>query len=399
MNDKKNESIHKYFKVHDENVNNNFNEAKVWILGEQHKKDNHASKITWLIDNFCNEDDIILIESSHDDYHLIERDLSFGTKYLNVDGWDDVFPEIYHDYKKLYIEIILHINHVRIHGLDDDNWINDIYKLMRFFLKFDKSGLGNLPHDDKSINQSLSYELNHLFKKSKSDRIVFFNSVITTLYEYMVLKLHQEILDNLIKRNQCMISIIKKYLDMHIYRKIIVITGVAHITDECVDRTNVQIENAKLIVKSANLIIENYIKNIPHIILIPNEENISYAMEQIKNGMRNLNNRVYTDIKINQECKIIINCNQCYYFMGCNLFIILILIYSNYWNPCCVIISIFFILLIYYYFFCEIHIEINSKESEELLDRLNSLTCFQLLDVIKELSNNINILPQKNLII
>ncbi len=44
-----------------------------------------------------------------------------------------VYPEIYHDYKNLYIEIIMHINHLRMNALDDENWINNIHKLIVFF--------------------------------------------------------------------------------------------------------------------------------------------------------------------------------------------------------------------------------------------------------------------------
>ena len=407
------ESIHKYFKVHDENVNNNFNDAKVWILGNQHHNENHTSKITWLIDNFCNEEDIILIESSYDDYHLIERINSSGTKYLNVDGWDDVFPEIYHNYKNLFIEIIMHINHVRMNS-HDENCINNIYKLMNFFSEFDKLHIkGNcLPEiepDDRSIDysmsndlisgDSLSYELKNLLKKSNTDQIVFFNSIITKLYEYMLFELNQNRINGLIERNQSMVLIINKYLDAGIYKKIIVITGIAHISDEYTFYINEQIKNANLVVKSANLVIKNYIKNIPHIILVPNEANIIYTMKPFKSRMRNLENRIYTDRKTNYKNNIIVDHNQCYYFMGCCSIIILMLFYSNNWNPLYVIVSILFILLFYYYFLCEIHIESYSEKSNELIDRLNSLTCFQLLDLIKELSNNVNILPQKNLIL
>ncbi len=40
-------------------------------------------------------------------------------------------------------------------------------------------------------NDILSYELNHLLNKSKTDRLLFLNSLMTKLYEYMSLELNR----------------------------------------------------------------------------------------------------------------------------------------------------------------------------------------------------------------
>ncbi len=406
MNDNKCESICKYFIVHDQNINNYFNDAKVWILCEQHNNELHALKNTWFIDNFCTEDDIILIESGHNDYHLIERKLSHRMKYLNIDGWDDVYPEIYYYYKNFLIKIILYINHIRLNNFDDENWIPDIYILLGFIKKFDDLNSDemdnnpaqrnkiqdNISIDDLITNYSFYFKINNLSKKSKEFRIAVFNYVIAILYEHISVGIMEHILNNLAIRNRRMTSVIQKYLDMNIYRKIIVITGVTHITEEY---TNCKGDK----VKNGNRVIKDYIKNKPHIILYPNNTHISYAIESINFHRKDIENRYYSQKNNNQNCQIDDKSNQyCNFVIYVSLSIILGLILPNEWDIYYVIIFISLILIFYYYNLTNYPIENDSNRIDELSILLNLLDFSQLLDVIKDFSNDVNISSQ-NIII
>lgn len=249
--------------------NEEVQKARIIFVGNCHYREEQQWRISWLVQQlYQKHTDIVFSESPYDNPNWCDE-IQYATIPLRLRGWDSKTRLKELEQKKHLVDILLHIDQVRRHGLGGDNWIEELKKLDELFSIFKVPSIFKAPSSPDDLSLRLSSDLssdvsrnqpspktnqeneeveenkkveeNEEIVDSPQARMETFNYFVKQLSEACIENLQQYLLYDLFsERNTCMLQKIDTALAASLTAsantpsmdssRIFVIAGISHLT-------------------------------------------------------------------------------------------------------------------------------------------------------------------------